>query len=359
MQVCVLPEALPDALSLSSAQVWRCPLPALQRITDRFLARAFATLAAAQVHAIEGLASIAPPRDPFVLVANHSSRRETLYLPALLLLARGGRPIHFLADWNFRLIPGVGILYKRAGAITVAHKDARPRLLNWLKPFFTSAIPPHGLAAGYLRGGRSIGLFPEGSVNRSDNELRRGRFGAARLALESGVPIVPVGIRFGGSDGSSRRIDTSSAISIRIGSALTVPDPRSEPASVALVRHWHARLMTEIGRFAIVPRYRRNLLIAVALMRAATRETVECGFTHYITDVFEDDPHSPYHFHTMVMGFDPVATHERGELACASRRITMILDLKAAYQRLRRRKSWIFRSLTKDWDEQLHARLAV
>jgi ribosomal protein S18 acetylase RimI-like enzyme len=117
--------------------------------------------------------------------------------------------------------------------------------------------------------------------------------------------------------------------------------------------------IAEIGRFAIVPRYRRNLLIAVALMRAATRETVERGFTHYITDVFEDDPHSPYHFHTMVMGFDPVATHEQGELACASRRITMILDLKAAYQRLRRRKSWIFRSLTKDWDEQLHARLAV
>jgi 1-acyl-sn-glycerol-3-phosphate acyltransferase len=203
MQVCVLPEALPNALSLSSAQVWRCPLPALPRITDRILARAFATLAAAQVHAIEGLASIAPARDPFVVVANHSSRREALYLPALLLLARGGRPIHFLADWNFRLIPGVGILYKRAGAITVARKDARPRFLNWLKPFFTRAIPPHELAAGYLRRGRSIGLFPEGSVSRSGSELRRGRFGAAHLALESGVPIVPVGIRFGSSDPSS------------------------------------------------------------------------------------------------------------------------------------------------------------
>ena len=59
------------------------------------------------------------------------------------------------------------------------------------------------------------------------------------------------------------------------------------------------------------------------------------------------------------MGFDPVATHERGELTCASRRITLILDLKAAYQRLRRRKGWIFRALTADWDEGLHARFAV
>jgi hypothetical protein len=117
--------------------------------------------------------------------------------------------------------------------------------------------------------------------------------------------------------------------------------------------------IAEIGRFAICPRYRRNLLIAVALMRAATRETVERGFTHYITDVFESDPHSPYGFHTRVMGFAPVATHEHGELHCKSRRITLILDLKAAYHHLRRRQSWIFRSLTADWDEGLHRRLAV
>ena len=90
-----------------------------------------------------------------------------------------------------------------------------------------------------------------------------------------------------------------------------------------------------------------------------TRETVERGFTHYITDVFENDPHSPYGFHTRVMGFDPVATHDLGELACASRRITLILDLKAAYQRLRRRRGWIYRALTADWDEGLHGRFAV
>ena len=117
--------------------------------------------------------------------------------------------------------------------------------------------------------------------------------------------------------------------------------------------------IAEIGRFAIVARYRRNPLLAVALMRAATRETVERDFTHYITDVFEDDPHSPYGFHTRVMGFAPVATHDHGELNCRSRRITLILDLKAAYRHLRHRQSWIFRSLTADWDEGLHRRLAV
>jgi len=38
---------------------------------------------------------------------------------------------------------------------------------------------------------------------------------------------------------------------------------------------------------------------------------------------------------------------------------TMILDLKAAYQRLQRRRGWIFRALTADWDEGLHQRLAA
>jgi ribosomal protein S18 acetylase RimI-like enzyme len=117
--------------------------------------------------------------------------------------------------------------------------------------------------------------------------------------------------------------------------------------------------IAEIGRFAVVPRYRRRFMVAAALIRAACGETVERGYTHFITDVFEDEAHSPYGFHTRVMGFHPVATHEVGELNCRNRRITMVLDLKAAYQRLRRRGNWIYRYLTGHWDDALHRRLAV
>jgi GNAT superfamily N-acetyltransferase len=115
--------------------------------------------------------------------------------------------------------------------------------------------------------------------------------------------------------------------------------------------------VAEIGRFAVVPRFRRHMITAVALIRVAVEETIRRGYTHYITDVFEDDPHSPYQFHVRVMGFKPVATHETGELCCHSRRITLILDLQAAYQRLQARNNWIFRFLTADWDKLLHQRL--
>ncbi len=120
-----------------------------------------------------------------------------------------------------------------------------------------------------------------------------------------------------------------------------------------------ANRIAEIGRFAVLPEYRGSMMVAAALMRAATEEAVRRGFTHFITDVFEDDPHSPYGFHTRVIGFHPVATHDIGELNSTSRRITLILDLKAAYNRLRRRGNWIYRYLTRRWDASLHERLAA
>jgi 1-acyl-sn-glycerol-3-phosphate acyltransferase len=48
-------------------------------------------------------------------------------------------------------------------------------------------------AAGVLRRGELFGIFPEGTRSR-DGVLYKGRTGAARLALEIGCPIFPVGI---------------------------------------------------------------------------------------------------------------------------------------------------------------------
>jgi hypothetical protein len=120
----------------------------------------------------------------------------------------------------------------------------------------------------------------------------------------------------------------------------------------------HENRVAEIGRFAVTRRYRRSIMVAATLMRAAAEDTIARGYTHYVTDVFEDDPHSPYGFHTRVMGFLPVATHDTGELHCNSRRITLLLDLRAAYRRLKERGNWFYRYLTGSWDEALHRRVA-
>ncbi len=115
--------------------------------------------------------------------------------------------------------------------------------------------------------------------------------------------------------------------------------------------------IAEIGRFAVLPQHRRNVSIVAALMKLAVMDTLERGFTHYITDIFEGEVHSPYQFHTRVMGFIPVATHDVGELNCPNRRITMVLDLADCYHRTKKNGGWIFRALTSDWGEELHKKM--
>jgi hypothetical protein len=115
--------------------------------------------------------------------------------------------------------------------------------------------------------------------------------------------------------------------------------------------------IAEIGRFAVLPEYRRHMIVVGALMREASRETVENGYTHYVTDIFEGEAHNPYNFHTRVLGFQPVATHDTGELNCPNRRITLILDLKSAYHRLRDKGGWLFRFFTEGWPAHIHEQL--
>ncbi len=236
----------PITCPLSAKAVLSWPLPDLKMV-DRMLVRGIALLSRSKVGHLEGLEYVEPERDPFILAANHSTRLEAILLPALLFLFRHGRRIHFMADWNFRMIPGVNLLYRRAGAITVARKPARPRVLNFMKPLFTEKVSPMEQARAHLMSGRSIGVFPEGTVNRDPLRLLHGRYGAARLSLETGVPIVPVGLRF---PAVPRAVATpeGSPMSIAIGEPL-IP-PVAMPPAYANLRVWHERVMVTIGRLS-------------------------------------------------------------------------------------------------------------
>ncbi len=52
----------------------------------------------------------------------------------------------------------------------------------------------------------------------------------------------------------------------------------------------------EIGRFMILPEYRKKMLVAIRLMGTAVKEVVERNYTHFITDVFQGEPNSPLKF---------------------------------------------------------------
>ena len=239
-------EDLPT-VPLSARAILSWSLPDLA-VIDRMLVRGVALIGRTKIHRLDGLEYIAPERDPFILAANHNTRLEAILLPALLLLVRHGRRIHFIADWNFRMIPGVDLLYRRAGAITVVRKPARPRLLNLMKPLFTDKVSPIEQARAYLMSGRSIGVFPEGTVNRDPLRLLRGRYGAARLSLETGAPVIPVGLRFP-TVPRGTPIAEGSPMSIVIGEPL-VPPAAATSAAYANLRAWHERVMVTIGRLS-------------------------------------------------------------------------------------------------------------
>ena len=119
-----------------------------------------------------------------------------------------------------------------------------------------------------------------------------------------------------------------------------------------------ANRIAEIGRFAVVPERRKGVGVVLSLMRASTKEIVRLGYTQLITDVFENDPHSPLGFHTRVIGFKKVATHEVGELHHKGRRITLLLDIKLGYRNLKLRGNRFFRAVTRGWTPAMHDSLA-
>ncbi|WP_409724810.1 lysophospholipid acyltransferase family protein [Pseudorhodoplanes sp.] len=226
---------------------WRWPLPA-RGFGDRVLLRGLAALADRQVIAISGLHHIDPRHDPLIVAINHSTRTEAILVPALLMRHRGGRIVHFLADWNFRLIPGIGLLYRRAQTISVMRKPARPKALTLLKPLFANPISALEQARRKLLAGHAIGVFPEGTVNRDPQTLLPGRRGTAYLSLATGAPVVPVGIRFPEAM-LNRPIPDTARMTVTIGAAMH-PPTRADRPTRAETRDWHAAIMSEIGRLS-------------------------------------------------------------------------------------------------------------
>ena len=215
---------------------------------DRLLFRGLAALATRQVRSVKGLENITQERDPFILAPNHGTWGEAVLVPSLVFVFRGGKLVHFLADWNFRIVPGIGYLFRRARVVTIARKESKPKFLTVFRRFYQHKVPPMERARAHLLAGRPIGIFPEGGVNRDSRRLLIGRLGMARLSLETGVPVVPVGIRYPDVD-RDKPTPENATMEVEIGEAMTPPEC-STPPTAGEVRRWHAAVMGEIARLS-------------------------------------------------------------------------------------------------------------
>ncbi len=119
-----------------------------------------------------------PAEGGCVIVSNHLSHIDPLTL-AHLLYDHGRLPRYLAKDSLFHVF-FAGTILRSTGQIPVA------RLTSDAGSAFTAAVQG-------VRDGKAVMFYPEGTISR-DPDLwpMVGKTGAARVALESGAPVVPI-----------------------------------------------------------------------------------------------------------------------------------------------------------------------
>jgi 1-acyl-sn-glycerol-3-phosphate acyltransferase len=122
-----------------------------------------------------------PKTGAYILAPNHATNIDALAV-AYFIVFNAKRAPHFLTKERLFRIPLVGPILLAAGQIPVFRTGGQ-RNDDSLK-----------VAHAYLKAGHSVCVFPEGTLTRDpDSWPMRGKTGAVRLALDSGVPVYPVG----------------------------------------------------------------------------------------------------------------------------------------------------------------------
>lgn len=114
-------------------------------------------------------------KGPFVVVANHQSILD------ILLLSRLPREMKWVAKEELFRIPWVGWMLRMSGDIPIRRGDPE------------SGGEAIARARAYLARGMSVMIFPEGTRS-ARGDLLPFKSGAFRLALDAGVPVLPVAV---------------------------------------------------------------------------------------------------------------------------------------------------------------------
>ena len=109
-----------------------------------------------------------------VVAINHTSYVD--WLPAALAVHCRGRRIRYMIKAEMRQVKGVNFLIRHTKTVPVNRG---------------AGADSYAEAVRLLRAGEVVGLMPEATISRSF-ELKDFKTGAARMALEAGVPTVPL-----------------------------------------------------------------------------------------------------------------------------------------------------------------------
>ena len=121
---------------------------------------------------LSGLANI-PSEGGAVVAINHTSYID--FLPAALATHRRHRRMRFMIKAEMTHVRIVAFLITHTGAIPVDR---------------SAGADSYAEAVRQLRAGELVGVYPEATISRSF-ELKEFKSGAARMAIEANVPILP------------------------------------------------------------------------------------------------------------------------------------------------------------------------
>lgn len=113
-----------------------------------------------------------PKQGPVILCCNHKSLQDPFSLGAWV-----PRKVHYMAKEELFRVPLVGPLIRAWGAFPVKRGGVSKEAIR--------------TAIDLLKEGKVMGIFPEGTRNRT---LGAGKKGAVTMALRSGAVVVPVAI---------------------------------------------------------------------------------------------------------------------------------------------------------------------
>ncbi|MEV4774444.1 lysophospholipid acyltransferase family protein [Microbacterium sp. LWH12-1.2] len=129
---------------------------------------------------VEGKDNV-PLTGPVIFASNHLSFIDSIAIPVA-----APRPVHFLAKSSY--FEGTGFkgalsktFFESIGAIPVRRGAGQ------------AALDALDLQRQLLEDGLAVALYPEGTRS-TDGRLYKGRTGVAFLALQTGAPVVPVGL---------------------------------------------------------------------------------------------------------------------------------------------------------------------
>jgi 1-acyl-sn-glycerol-3-phosphate acyltransferase len=147
------------------------------------------------------------PAGPIVVMSNHASNFDILALQGFF-----PRQLSWIAKKELFNIPIFGHSMRLGGYIPLDRGDGR------------KALKSMDEAAGQIRGGTSVIIFPEGTRTR-DGKLLPFKRGGFLLAVKAGVPVVPVTINgsFQINPGGALQLYPGD-ITIQIQTAIAIPE---------------------------------------------------------------------------------------------------------------------------------------